>query len=185
MTIMEDYGVVVDFLPYGKSTDTRREPVAQVVGESFFTLLEVTPKPGATLKVGERVYIGKGDREKVDHIKTRIAYDELTSAARSELRGVLLTIVRNREADYTAFFNKCGPVTIRLHQLELIPGVGKKHMRDIIAEREKKPFENFADISARVPLLPDPAMLIVQRIEEELRGESKYYILTRPPQKRE
>jgi len=76
-------------------------------------------------------------------------------------------------------------VTIRLHQLELIPGVGKKHMRDIIAEREKKPFENFADISARVPLLPDPAMLIVQRIEEELRGESKYYILTRPPQKRE
>ncbi|MEM4389327.1 MAG: DUF655 domain-containing protein [Candidatus Micrarchaeia archaeon] len=185
MTIMEDYGIVVDFLPYGKATDTKREPVAQVVGESFFTLLEVIPKAGVSLQVGERVYIGKGEREKIDHIKTRISYNELTSAAKSELRGVLLGIVRRREADYTNFFNKCGPVTIRLHQLELLPGVGKKHMHDIISEREKRPFANFADISARVPFLPDPAMLIVQRIEEELRGDSKYYILTRPPQRRE
>ena len=70
---------------------------------------------------------------------------------------------------------------IRLHQLELLPGVGKKHMLDILAQREKKPFESFKDLSTRVTLLPDPHKLIVERILEELKGESKYYIMTRPP----
>jgi len=52
-----------------------------------------------------------------------------------------------------------------------------------MAEREKKPFENFADIGKRVVLLPNPVHILVERIEEELKGDSKYYVLTRPPPK--
>ena len=71
---MEENAIVLDFLPYGKSTDTKKEPLAQLIGESYFTLLEVVPKPGITLAVGEKVYIGKGPRDKIDHIKSRIDY---------------------------------------------------------------------------------------------------------------
>ena len=177
---MEEYAIVLDFLPYGKSTDTKKVPIAQLVGEKYFTLLEVVPKPNVTLSVGERVYIGKGERDKIDHIKSRIKLDDLTSAARDELRKTLVEIVKRREKDFVNFFNTCGAVTIRLHQLELFPGIGKKHMQDILAEREKKPFESFEDISKRVPFLPDPVNLIVERIEEELKGDTKYYILTKP-----
>ena len=185
MGAMEDYGVVLEYLPVGKSTDMHREPVAQLVGETHFTLLEVVPK-NASLTLGERIYIGKGERERIDHIKSRIAFEDLTSAAKSELKHALPKIVKQREEDFVGFFNKCGPVTIRQHQLELLPGVGKKHMRDIISQREKTPFESFEDISKRVPLLPDPVNILVDRIEQELRGSEKYYILTRPPyQKRE
>ena len=62
---MEEYAVVLDSLPYGKSADVRREPVAQVIGESHFTLLEIVPKATSSPAVGERIYIGKGERDKV------------------------------------------------------------------------------------------------------------------------
>jgi len=182
---MEEYAVVIDSLPYGKSTDVRREPMAQVVGEDYFTLLEITPKLGTILNVGDRIYIGKGPRDKVDHIKTRIGYVDLTSSAREELESALKRIIKEKEPYFVSFFNKCGPINIRLHQLELLPGVGKKHMRDILEERDKKPFENLADINKRVALLPDAVKVISDRILEELTGKSKYYILTRPPFQKE
>jgi len=178
---MEEEGIVLDSMPYGKSADAKREPVAQLIGIANFTLLEVVPKPGAQLSVGEKIFIGKGDRDKIDHIKGRISFFELTSAAKAELDHAIREILDARESDFVHFFNKCGPVTIRLHQLELLPGVGKKHMLDILAQRERKPFETYKDLSDRVALLPDPRKLLVERILEELKGESKYYIMTRPP----
>ncbi len=182
---MEEYAVVLDSLPYGKSTDVRREPIAQVVGEDYFTLLEITPKSSVTVSVGERIYIGKGPRDKVDHIKSRINYLDLTFSARAELERALRRIIQEKEQYFVGFFNKCGPINIRLHQLELLPGVGKKHMRDILDERERKPFESLEDINKRVALLPDASKIIVDRILEELLGKSKYYILTRPPFQKE
>ncbi|MEM3555701.1 MAG: DUF655 domain-containing protein [Candidatus Micrarchaeia archaeon] len=178
---MEEYAIVLDSLPYGKSTDVRREPIAQVVGEEYFTLLEVTPKPGATFNVGERTYIGKGPRDKVDHIRSRITYFDLTSAARNELERTIRRIIKEREKYFVEFFNKCGPINIRLHQLELLPGVGKKHMKDILEERERKPFESLEEINKRISLLPDVTKILTERVLEELTGKSKYYILTRPP----
>lgn len=181
MGAMEEHGLVLDYLPLGKSTDMQREPLVQLIGETHFTLLEAVPKKDANLKTGDKVFIGKGEREKVDHIEGRVEYFDLTSSAKNELKEVVKQIVNSREAFFVSFFNKCGPVTIRLHQLELFPGIGKKHMHEIIAQREKKQFESFSDIRARVALMPDPANVLADRIEEEIKGDSKYYILTRPP----
>ena len=48
-----------------------------------------------------------------------------------------------------------------MHQLELLPGLGKKHMWEIIELRRDKEFESFADLKARVKLMPDPENAIV------------------------
>ncbi|MCX8205917.1 MAG: DUF655 domain-containing protein [Candidatus Micrarchaeota archaeon] len=175
---MEEYGYVIDFLPYGKSDDPRRQPVLQLIGDKFFTLLEAYPKPGVAFTVGERVYVGRGERDKVASIRGRIMATELTSAARSNLREVTTRIILSREAEFVNFFNRCGPINIRVHQLELIPGIGKKIMSSIIDERDKKPFESFEDIEKRIHVnrLVD---FLAQRIEEELQG-SKYYLFVRP-----
>lgn len=175
--------MVLDFLPLGMASGVRKDPVAQVVGSAHFTLLEVVPKPDAALTPAEKIFIGKGERDKIDHIKGRISYNDLTGAAKSELPPVIEAIIADRETDFVGFFNKCGPVTIRLHQLELLPGIGKKHMQEILLERDKKAFASFEDIKQRVKLLPEPVRLLKERILEELQGASKYYILTRPPQR--
>ena len=71
--------------------------------------------------------------------------------------------------------NELQPITPRLHALELIPGIGKTFMRQIVNERDKKPFENFADLEKRVGIR-DPARLLAKRIVEELSGGSKISI---------
>jgi putative nucleotide binding protein len=182
---MEEYGYVLDYLPNGRSSERIPEPMAQIIGENHFTLLEVTIKAGMALSLGQRVYAGRETRQEVDRIRRRIEFPDLTAAARNELPRVLSSIVHAREAHFVNFFNKAGPLSIRLHQLEIMHGIGKKHLSQILDARDTKQFESFADIHGRVPLLPDPAGLVSSRIIEELEGRSVHYLFVRPPSKRE
>ncbi|MEM4633782.1 MAG: DUF655 domain-containing protein [Candidatus Anstonellaceae archaeon] len=182
---MEEYARVIDFLPDGRSSDREREPIAQLVGEKYFTLLEVSIKRGVSCSLGQRLYIGKGLREQVEKIKGRIDFNFLTGAARNELPLVIKQIIADREPEFVNMFNKAGPISIRLHQLELLPGIGKKHLKEILDARQEKPFESFKDLQSRVSLLPDPTNLIATRIIEELQGSTKNYLFVRPPSKHE
>jgi len=91
-----------------------------------------------------------------------------------ELERLIENIVKEREKEFVNFFNKCGPISTRLHTLEILPGIGKKHMWDIINERKIKPFESFEDIKKRIALIPDPKQSIIKRIFEELEEKDKY-----------
>ncbi len=169
-------------MPFGNPLDRYREyrtrPVAQVIGTKYFTLLEVEPYPGVELAVGEKIELSP--ESKVRRIIGRISYNDLTSNARGVLEEIVRKIVVENEKIFVEFFNKAGPINIRLHSLELLPGVGKKTMKLILSERKKKPFESFNEIQERVKL-SDPAKTIVDRIILELRGEDKYYLFVKPP----
>ncbi len=191
---MEEYAIILDYLPLGYVKEGiptyKRKPVAQAVGKEEFTLLELIPKEDVTLDIHQKVYIGSGKREEISRINRRLKYDDLTSTAKVELNYVIEEIIKAKEDKFIEFFNEAGPISTRLHQLELLPGIGKKHMWDIIKARKEKPFENFDDVKKRVPMLADPLKLISKRILLELdaakdkKGKRKYVIFTRPPTKR-
>lgn len=179
----EEHAYVLDYLTSGKSHSSRSEPLTQMMGEEKFTLLEATVKPGATLTVGERVYIGKDERDKILLIKSRITYEELTTAAKGDLDAIVLTIVKANEMRFVDVFNTAGPLNIREHALELLPGIGKKHLEAILKAREQKKFESFQDISTRIPQLQDPSRNIKERIIAELQGNERFYMFTKPYRK--
>jgi len=177
----EERAYVLDFLPHGRPgarPGYRAGALVQVVGEEFFTLLEAVVKEGLFIKPYELVYVGKDARDKITYILGRIGYEELTSTAKMELPGVIERIVLNREKGFVNFFNVAQAITPRMNALELIPGIGKKYMWQIINERERAPFKNFDDLQQRANI-PNPAKLIAKRILEELAGESKYQLFTR------
>ncbi|MFQ6064500.1 MAG: DUF655 domain-containing protein [Candidatus Bathyarchaeia archaeon] len=179
----EEYAYVLDYLAHGRpgtSQSFRAGALVQLVGEQYFTLLEATVKENVSVKTSDRVYVGKEAREKVTYIIGRISYEELTSTAKMELPGVVEKIVLNRENFFVTFFNTAQAITPRMHSLELLPGIGKKYMWQIIDERERDPFKSLADLQKRVNM-PAPAKLIAKRIVEELSGESKYRLFTRAP----
>ncbi|MCL5679918.1 MAG: DUF655 domain-containing protein [Candidatus Marsarchaeota archaeon] len=180
----EEYALVLDFLSTGKSFSSRSEPIAQLIGEEWFTLLEATPKPGVQMTTGERVYIGKDEREKIALIKFRISYSELTQTSQGNLRGIILNIIKANPQRFVGFFNNSGPLNIREHSLELLPGIGKKHLQAILKARTEKKFESFEDITARIALLQDPAGIIAQRVVQELQGSERFYLFTKPYFKR-
>jgi len=176
----EEQALVLDYLPKGRANSFKPEPIAQVIGTRFFSLLEVVPKK--SLKAMETVYVGKEERDKIDFIKRRINFGQLTSTAVAEVEKAIEKVVKEDKQRFIDFFNQAQPITLRRHQLELLPGMGKKHMQGILRERQKKPFESFEDLSARVKLLPDPVKTIVKRVLSELEDESlNHYLFARPP----
>ena len=177
-SIKEEIVIVLDFLPNGYPFDTRpshqKTSIAQAIGKNHFTLLELVPKKGTFLQPYEEVYIGEGKRDKIHHIMGKLALDKLTQTAKMEINEVIKDLVEKNEKRFIEFFNKASPINTRRHQIELLPGVGKKHMWEIIEQREEKEFENFEDIKKRVKLMPDPKNLIIKRILMELDNEDKY-----------
>ena len=176
----EEIAIVLDFLPNGYHYDERpmymKTPIAQAIGKEHFVLLELVPKKGIHLQPYEEVYIGNGKRDKIHHIVGKIILGKLTATANSGLEFVIKDIVKKNEKRFVEFFNKAQPLGTRMHQLELLPGLGKKHMWQIIEAREEKPFESFADLKSRVKLMPDPEKTIIKRILQELEGTEKHKI---------
>jgi len=179
--VYEEHAYVLDYLPYGRSSDKSRHlvvPSVQIMGEQYFTLLEAELKVGATVVVPERIYIGRERREKVDRIISRISYDQLTANAKAEVTPLIDELVKKQEKRFVDFFNNSQPVTPRMHSVELLPGIGKKSMWTIVNTREKKPFVSYKDIEQKTGLT-DVAKIMAKRILEELSTESKYRLFTR------
>lgn len=181
--LMEDYAYILDYLPSGNPIDVhvehRNKPIAQAIGEDYFMLLELAPKKGINLSPGERVYIGKGFRDKIAFIYCRIDYYALTSFAKDMLPQIVEKIVVERENVFIELFNIAQPITIKLHALELIPTIGKKHLRIILAERKKKLFKSYKDLMERAKI-SNPVKLLTERIIKELMGDEKYYLFVKP-----
>ena len=176
----EEYAYVLDFTPRGKSITVRgREGVIiQAIGEERLTLLELLGIANATVEVGERLYIGREGRQKVSSVLGRLEYNDISQAAKNELPTIIEKIVVANEKRFVNYINLSQPITPRIHALELIPGIGKTYMMTIIKERDKRKFENFADLQTRVGLR-DPAKLVAKRIIEEIMGQARMNLFVR------
>jgi putative nucleotide binding protein len=184
----EEVARVLDYLPYGRTPDTRsyqKQPLVQAVGETNFVLMEMTPKEGVVPVAGTRVYIGSGSRDVIDHVNRRIEYIELSNSAKLELPFEIQTIVLEEEPRFIRYFNEAGPITTRMHALELLPGIGKKLMWAVLTERKKGPFKSFVELMERVKGLHNPEKLITKRVEDELMDDKiKYRVFTTIPRVR-
>ncbi|MFB6105786.1 MAG: DUF655 domain-containing protein [Halobacteriaceae archaeon] len=187
-TASEDDGVtavVLDYLPRGRSDDDRpryrRSPVALALGTERFDLYELRLEDDADVGISDTVVLGGADPTPGVEETSRIDYDDLTGGARSELEYAVEEIVDADEGRFVDFYNDAQPITLRLHQLNLLPGIGKKLRNNILDARKRKPFADFADLTERVSGLHHPKEVLVERIIEEIQDEDlKYRTFVRP-----
>lgn len=181
----EEWVWILDYLPYGRETDNRpvyqKKPLIHALGDNKLILMELIPIEGKIPPVHVKTHIGGKDEEYVERVKSRISYEELSNGAKLELPLVLEGYVTANESRFIQFFSKAAPLSMRQNSLELLSGVGKKLMQDVLDASKKGPFAGFADLKARVPTLYNPEKLIVQRIIEEMKGGQKYYVFAAPP----
>lgn len=169
-----EYGLVLDVLPHGRSDadepQYRRSPVIYVVCVDDFALYELTLDDESGISIGDRVQL-QPDFEAGIQRGRQIDYDGLSDGARSELDYVIEEIVEAEEKRFVAFFNEAQPVSLRLHQLNLLPGIGDKLRDNILDQRKRSPFDTFDDLEQRVSGLHDPESIVVNRIKAEIRGD--------------
>ena len=168
--------VVLDFLPHGRAEDDRpqyqKQPVAYALDTAEFVLYEMIVEDGADIAFGDYFDLYNADfAERVNEID----YEDMPSGARSELDYAVEDVVEENEQRFVDFYNDAQPITLRLHQLNLLPGIGKKLRNTILDERERQPFESFDDLKSRVSGLHKPKETLVERILEEVKEDDLKY----------
>ena len=176
----EEYVYVLDSEAHGKSTTVRGRSgiIVTAIGEEKLTLLEILGIENTEFEIGERLYIGKEGRTKIQSVLGKMYYEKISESAKNEIPGIVELIVRKNEKNYVDYINNAQPLTPRIHALELIPGIGKTYLNSIIQEREKKPFESYDDIERRAGL-KEPIMHLTKRILEEISGETRMNVFVK------
>lgn len=171
--------IVLDFLPRGRSDDERpqyqKEPLVLGVDTDTFGLYELTMEPGESKSIGDEVDYS-GGTEGVSSVR-RIQYDDLSRGAMSELEHVIREVIMEEADRFVEVYNSAGPISLRLHQLNLLPGIGDKLRDTILDERDREPFESLSDLESRISGLHDPVEILVERILEEIQDDDVKYKL--------
>ena len=175
----EEHAIVLDYLPHGYPLEGKMIPIVQAIGEENLILLELVPRRGIHLEPEQKVYIGEGKREEIYYILGRLPREKLTEQAKDHLEKFIAEAVQRREAEFVDFFNKAEAVNKRVHQIELLPGLGKKYTKDIVEQRNIKEFVSFEDIKKRIPSLPFPEKAVEKRVFQELTEFERYNLFTR------
>lgn len=172
------YAYVLEYLPHGRADDDRpqhrRPAVAYGLGERDFRLFEFELTDDAEFGIDDRVEIEPATAPGIKRAR-RVDHDDLNRGARQELEYVVEDIIEADESRFVDFYNDAEPISLRLHQLNLLPGIGKKLRNNILDARKRGPFESFADLSERVSGLHSPKETLVERVMEELRDEDLKY----------
>ncbi len=168
--------VVLDVLPHGRSGDDRpqyqKEPLAYALDTERFELYELVLEDDSGISIAD--YIDIYDADRIQRV-SEVAYGDLPGGASSELEYVIEDLVTEQEQRFVDIYNDAQPITLRLHQLNLLPGIGKKLRNDILDERKRKPFESFDELESRISGLHNPREVLVERIMEEIREDDLKY----------
>ncbi len=176
--------VILDILLHGHPDEDKpswsKTPIAQVLTFPDFVLYEVKINKDADIKVQEKnTYEEFLRQNKLREVLKKIDYNGLTNTSKALIQPILEKEVLNYEAEFINFFNNSTSITPRMHALKLLPGIGQKHMWEILEERERQNFVTFQDIADRTSL-SNPPKLIAQRIIKELQREGvKYYLFSK------
>ena len=156
-----------------------KTPIAQVLTFPDFVLYEVKVNKNSRIEVQEqKTYEEFLNEDKLKEVLKKIDYDDLTSTSKALILPILENEVLKYEEEFINFFNNSTSITPRMHALKLLPGIGQKHMWEILEARERQKFGTFQDIADRTSI-SNPAKLIAQRIIKELQREEKYYIFSK------
>ena len=93
----EEYAIILEYLPNGYPLEKKMMPLAQAIGKTNLTLLELVPRRGINLKIGQEVYIGEGKRTEIYYIFGRLRKEKLTEAAKNQLQEFISEMINEKE----------------------------------------------------------------------------------------
>ena len=161
-----------------KTVRGREGIIITALGEERLTLLEILGAEDSIFDIGEKIYIGKEGRTKVQSVLGKLDYKQISGSSQSEIDNVVKTIVTNNEERFVDYINNARPLTPRKHSLELIPGIGKTYLKLIIEQINKQKFLNYKDMEERAGL-KEPVNHLSKRIIEEISGETQFRLFVK------
>ncbi|DAC52939.1 MAG TPA: DUF655 domain-containing protein [Candidatus Poseidoniaceae archaeon] len=146
--------------------------VIVALGESKMMLGRYAGKNPATA-VGERIYVGvdSNKRTEIGDILGMAKMDRLSGSAISDLPLVTQMFVEENQAHFIkAFFNIAGPLSLKQHAFELLPGIGKKKALQMVEIRGSSGFSSLEQLNESCAI--DAAELLAKRFVAEIEDKN-------------
>lgn len=154
--------------------ETTDDPDRRIQGVTTdrFTLLECARSADTTVALGERVPI---NIDAQDATPRQLTYETLSHDAQERLESTIEAIITRNEQRFINYYNDAQPISLRRHQLDLLPGIGQHRREAILRQRDRQPFEDFDDLDTRVDGLSTPHTPLAKRVLTELQDDDVTY----------
>jgi putative nucleotide binding protein len=168
----ETHLAILTVLPPETTDDDERR--IQGVGIAHFTLLECALHDNTTVAPGDRVALTDDEQGPHAAVTQRLTYETLSQDAQDRLEATVESIIIANEQRFIDYYNDAQPISLRRHQLDLLPGIAESRRNTIIRQRERQPFADFDDLEDRIEQLRDPHASLAERVLTELQDDVKY-----------
>ncbi len=115
------------------------------------------------------VIITLNDQNQVDHVVGPCDGGRLDENMKNQLTDVLTGLIKKTPDSHIGFYLRAGPLNLKMHAFQLLPGVGKRIAKEMQGARERGDWSSFENIEKDVGL--DPAHALAVRYVEELTDE--------------
>ena len=149
-----------------------KSSVIVALGESKMMLGRYYSKSAETA-VGERIYVGVDStkRTAVGDILGMVRLDRLSNSASSDLPLITQMFIEENQAHFIkAFFNIAGPLSLKQHAFELLPGIGKKKALQMVESRGSSGFSSLNQLDEACSI--DSAELLARRFVAEIQDKN-------------
>ncbi len=163
-------------LPWGNETHCRvlsqegsgeGGGVINCITENHLYLIKARTKPGCgNLSSGKKLALPEDESSEIAMVLGRGRFRELPNTAQLALVDVVKQILSDNPKPSLTFYNRAGPVSLKFHAFQLLPGVGPSKAKKMIQSRTSMGWFSFEEVDEACEI--DSLQLISERLVEEL-----------------
>ena len=149
-----------------------KENVIVAVGESKMMIGRFSAK-NQDASVGQRIYVGVDSNKRTDvgEILGMARMDRLSNSAITDLPLVIQLFIEENESHFIkSFFNIAGPLSLKQHAFQLLPGIGKKKAIQMVDIRGTNGFSSIEQLNEKCSI--DAAELLSKRFVLEIEDKN-------------
>jgi putative nucleotide binding protein len=143
--------------------------IIHCITEQHLHLIKARASPGCgILAPGQKLELPTEEgSEKIALVLGKGRYRELPNLAQAAIVDVMKGILSENPKACLEFYNRAGPVSLKYHAFQLLPGVGPRKATQMVKSRVSAGWMTFEEVDEACTI--DSLQLIVERLVEELQ----------------
>ena len=143
--------------------------IIHCITEQHLHLIKARASPGCgVLAPGQKLELPTEEgSEKIAMVLGKDRYRELPNQAQAAIVNVMKEILSENPKPCMEFYNRAGPVSLKFHAFQLLPGIGQKKATQMMKSRVSAGWMTFEEVDEACII--DSLQLIVERLVEELQ----------------
>ena len=142
-----------------------RRPIGhevQCISEPSLFILRTRVTEVTGISVGERVDLPSGNIGALSEVRLK----DLSGSSQQELVGALSNSIREDQDRHISFYNSAGPMSLKFHAFQLLPGIGNSKAIQMVQQRGLSGWATFEEVDEACGI--ESVRLLAERYVKEM-----------------